>query len=422
MIDKHTALLVFIAAYVGFVFFHRLSAHFACLAALLLVFLGVIGPGDALQAINWNVMGIFVGTLVVAELFMLSRMPAYLAEILVNRAGNLCVAMLLICGLTGLLSAFMANVATVLIMAPIAMALSARLEMAPSLFLISLAICSNLQGTATLIGDPPSMILAGYTGMTFDDFFFYRGRPSIFFAVEIGALASFVVLYLFFRRYHQPAQVVEVERVKSWAPTWLLLLLIISLASSTSFNHGFKYMAGGICMLFGLIGLVWYKLSFGEGLKDFVKGLDWHTTLFLMGVFVIVGGLTTVGLIDDLSHLIHRLSGDNLLVAFLLMVWLSVLFSAFVDNIPYLIAMIPVAQHLSTEAGSRPELLLFGLLIGTCLGGNVTPIGASANVVTLGLLRRNGTHVSFMEFVKIGLPFTLAAVAAASAFLWLVWA
>ncbi|MFQ5957130.1 MAG: SLC13 family permease, partial [Candidatus Brocadiales bacterium] len=135
--EKYVSLIIFIASYAGFILLPRHRVHCACAGALLLVFLRVVSPWEALTAINWNVMGIFVGTLVVAELFMLSKMPAYLAELLVNRAGNVCMAMLLVCGLTSLLSAFVENVATVLIVAPIALAMADRLAVCPSLFIIS---------------------------------------------------------------------------------------------------------------------------------------------------------------------------------------------------------------------------------------------------------------------------------------------
>jgi Na+/H+ antiporter NhaD/arsenite permease-like protein len=420
--DKYLSLFIFIACYAGFIFLPRLRPYCACAGALLLVLLGAMGPKEALFAVNWNVMGIFVGTLVVVELFMLSRMPAYLAELLVNRAGNVCWAMFFVCGLTSFLSAFVENVATVLIVAPIAIAIAKRMKVSPAPFLISLAVCSNLPGTATLIGDPPSMILAGYMKMTFNDFFFYHGRPSIFFAVELGALASFVVLYLLFKKYQQPVEVIEVERVSSWVPTGLLVLLVVLLALSSFIDPGFGYLAGVICMVLGLLGLAWYKLNEGDEIVGLLRVLDWHTTFFLIGVFIVVGGLRSAGWIDDTAYLMKRICGDNLLVAFLLIVWLSVLFSAFIDNVPYLLAMIPVAQHLGQEIEGSFILLVFGLLVGACLGGNITPIGASANIVAVGLLRRDNIHVTFTEFMKIGLPFTLAAVAAASAFLWLVWA
>jgi len=196
---KVVSLTLFIMAYVLFVFLpHRRTIVAVCGAALT-VLAGAISFKEAFWAINWNVMGILVGMLVVADVFMESRVPAYLAEIIVDRAKNTAWAILAICALTGFISAFVENVATVLIVAPIALSLARKLQINPVKMMIAIAISSNLQGTATLIGDPPSMLLGGFAKMNFMDFFFYHGKPSIFFAVELGAIVSFVVLYLIFR-------------------------------------------------------------------------------------------------------------------------------------------------------------------------------------------------------------------------------
>ncbi|MEK7368692.1 MAG: SLC13 family permease, partial [Planctomycetota bacterium] len=244
---------------------------------------------------------------------------------------------------------------------------------------------------------------------------------GIFFAVELGALTSFGVLYLLFRGYKQPVEVIEVEKVRSWVPTWMLVLLIVSLAAESFFDSEVKYLAGAICMAFGIVGLLWYETSFGGNMREFITVLDWSTTFFLMGVFVLVGSLSTVGWIHDIAVIMEDISGDDLFRAFFLIVFLSVILSAFIDNIPYILAMLPVAQQLGQDIHGSQTLLVFGLLIGSCLGGNITPIGASANIVGLGFLKKRNIHVSFMEFVKIGLPFTIAAVVPSAIFLWIVW-
>ena len=152
-----------------------------------------------------------------------------------------------------------------------------------------------------------------------------------------------------------------------------------------------------------------------------IKDLDWRTLFFLIGVFVLIGSLTHRGVIDDIAGFIARYAKGNPFLAYTAIVGFSILVSAFVDNIPYTVAMIPVAKLLASSLGMRPELFLFGLLIGATLGGNITPIGASANIVAVGLLRKENYRVKFSDFIKIGLPFTLAAVSVAYVFLWLVW-
>jgi Na+/H+ antiporter NhaD/arsenite permease-like protein len=352
---------------------------------------------------------------------MESRVPARLAEIIVNKAKSTTWAILLICVLTGFISAFVENVATVLIVAPIALSLARKLQINPVNMMIGIVISSNLQGTATLIGDPPSMLLGGFAKMNFSDFFFYHGRPSIFFAVELGAIASFFVLYFVFRRHREKVQLVSVEKVKSWVPSVLLVLLIVALAASSFFDTGFSSMAGIICIIFGIISLLWEKFVNKTSVLAGIKSLDWDTTLFLMGIFILVGSVTATGWIETIADYLSKLVGRNIFFAYTLLVFLSVFLSAFVDNVPFLAAMLPVAIAMAAKLNMNPSLFLFGLLIGASLGGNITPIGASANIVGCGILRKEGYHVKFMDFVKIGLPFTLAAVSVAYLFIWFIW-
>jgi Na+/H+ antiporter NhaD/arsenite permease-like protein len=415
------ALAVFILVYALFVVLPSRRTVVALCGAGLVTVLGVISPRDAALAINWNVMGIFVGTLVMADIFMESRVPAYLAELIVDKAKNTAWAILFLCVLTGFISAFVENVATVLIVAPIAMSLAKKLAINPTKMMIAIAISSNLQGTATLIGDPPSMLLGGYAKMNFMDFFFYHARPSIFFAVEIGALASFFALYFIFRGHRQKTQLVNIEKVKSWVPTMLLIALIILLAASSLVDTGFSYVAGTLCMVFAAISIVWGKVVNKSSIIRGIKSLDWDTTFFLMGVFILVGTLTLTGWIDTISDALSKLVGRNIFLGYTLLVFISVFVSAFVDNVPFLAAMLPVAMSMSQRLGVNPSLFLFGLLVGASLGGNISPIGASANIVACGLLKKEGYTVRFSEFIKMGLPFTLAAVIPAYLFVWLIW-
>jgi Na+/H+ antiporter NhaD/arsenite permease-like protein len=418
---KTVSLAVFVASYVLFVFLPNRRTIVAICGAVLIVLLGAISFKEAFLAINWNVMGIFVGTLVVADIFMESRVPAWLAEVIVDKAKNTAWAILALCALTGFISAFVENVATLLIVAPIAMSLAKKLNINPVRMMIAIAISSNLQGTATLIGDPPSMLLGGFAKMNFMDFFFYRGKPSIFFAVEIGALASLAVLYFIFRNRRQKTVLVPVEKVKTWFPTILLVVLIVMLAGSSFFDPGFSYIAGTLCMIFATISIIWKKLANKGSIIKGVKSLDWDTTFFLVGVFILVGAITFTGWIETISEGLSKVIGKNIFLGFTLLVFISVIVSAFVDNVPFLAAMLPVAISMSQRLSINPSLFLFGLLIGASLGGNITPIGASANIVACGLLKKEGYSVKFGEFAKIGVPFTLAAVTAAYLFIWFVW-
>jgi Na+/H+ antiporter NhaD/arsenite permease-like protein len=414
--------VLFVLAYILFIFLPYRRTIVAVAAAGLVILLGAISPKDAFFAINWNVMGIFVGMLIVADVFMESRVPAYLAELIVDKARNTAWAILALCAMTGFISAFVENVATVLIVAPIALSLARKIELNPVKMMIAIAISSNLQGAATLVGDPPSMLLGGFAKMNFMDFFFYRGRPSIFFAVEIGAIVSLLVLFFIFRKQRHKPELVPVENVKSWFPTYLLIALIVFLAGSSFFDTGFSFAAGALCMIFAVVAIVWERIANKSSIIKGIKSLDWDTTFFLAGVFVLVGAVTETGWIETISKVLSDIVGKNLFMGYTLLVFLSILISAFVDNVPFLAAMLPVAISMSHRLGVDPSLFLFGLLIGASLGGNITPIGASANIVACGLLKKEGYHVKFGEFAAIGIPFTFAAVAAAYLFVWFVWA
>ncbi len=416
--------ILFIVCYALFVILPKFRSLIACGGAVILVLSGAVPWREALtEHISWNVVALFFGTLVLAELFMLSRMPAVIAEALVDRSKTARGAMLLICTLSGFISMFVENVAVVLLVAPVALSLAEKLNTSPVRLMILIALSSNLQGTATLIGDPPSMILAGYLKLTFNDFFVYLGKPGIFFAVQIGALAALAVSAYILRRHHEAIRLIPQESVRSWFPSVLLAVLVAGLASTSVFDPDFKWLAGTLTMALAIVALFWYRLFAHWGsTRQLIRTLDWDTTLFLVGIFVVVGALSSSGWLDVVARELAHIAGNNVLVSFLLIVVVAVVVSAFVDNVPFLLAMIPVAQKMADTMSVPVPLLMFGLLIGACLGGNITPIGASANVVAIGILKKKGHLVSFGEFMRIGIPYTIAAVATGCLFVWFTWA
>jgi Na+/H+ antiporter NhaD/arsenite permease-like protein len=420
-----TPLIVFLACYALFVAWPRRRALVACFGAGALMALGELTPHEALlEHVHWNVIGLFFGTLILAELFMLSRMPAVLAEAFVRRSRSARGAMLWLCALASFLSVFLENVAVVLLVAPVALSLAERLRTSPVRLLILIAVCSNLQGTATLIGDPPSMILAGHLSLSFNQFFFYQGRPGIFFAVQAGAVASMLVSAWLLRGHGGQPPDQAVERPRSWVPTGLLAALVAGLATTSVFDPEFRWLAGTYTLALAAAGLVWFRLRRRDWgtVRGLVRTLDWDTTFFLVGVFIVVGGLSESGWLERVAGVLAGIVGHSLPGAFILIVAVSVLISGFVDNVPFLLAMIPVADQVARSLNApHPELLLFGLLIGACVGGNITPIGASANIVAMGLLRKQGHAVGFGTFMRVGIPFTVAAVLASCAWLWMIW-
>jgi len=418
---KIIVVVVFILVYLYLIFIEKYKGLVAWIGVAILFFGGIINFGSILKAIEWNVLGIFVGTLFIAELFIYSKVPELFSNQLVKRSKTVGTAILWVCVMASFISAFIENVATVLIVSPIAIELAKKLKTSPVPFIIGIAISSNLQGTATLIGDPPSMILAGYENMSFNDFFFFKGKPGIFFAVQMGALVSFLVLYYIFRKYKQ--EVVPLKRVKviSWIPTYMLLVMIFGLAISPIWDPNFSYLGGAICLFIGVSGWVVHFFLNRQNGKKILRRMDYDTVIFLAAIFVLVYILEHISIIEDIKNFIIGLTGGHKYAAFVLIIPFSVLFSAFICNIPYVTAMIPVVHRLGVQLDDSPYFFVFGLLIGACLGGNITPIGASANIVGAGLLKKIGYPIRFIEFVRIGLPFTIAATVAGSLFLLIFW-
>src|SRR4030042_393611 len=230
---KIFAVAVFLITYLLLVF--KKGHPFIILGTAVSIFLvsRTITIQQAFSSINYNVLGVFLGTMVLSGLFIFSKVPEFLATKLVDRSKTVGMALLAVCLLAGFISSFVENVATVLIVAPIALEVARKLKANPVPFLIGIAVSSNLQGCATMIGDSPSIILALSSGMNFMDFFWMQGRPGITFAVELGAIASFYVLYLLFKKYKEPVIQMEEIKVKTWVPAWLLTFMMLTLALSS---------------------------------------------------------------------------------------------------------------------------------------------------------------------------------------------
>ncbi|MFA5934745.1 MAG: SLC13 family permease [Candidatus Paceibacterota bacterium] len=419
---KFLALAIFIITYVLLIIFYNKKSIIVWSAVLAILLTGTLSIKQSLLAINLNVILLYFGMLFISELFLYSKMPDFLAEVFASKATKVWGAMLIICGITGVLSIFLENVAVVLLMAPIALSVATRCNINPVPLFIGMALSSNLQGAATLIGDPPSMLLAGFAKMNFNDFFFVEGKLSIFFAVQIAFIASLVVLFFFFRKNKEKMPELPREKHVTIIPSLLIVLLIVLLVISSSVDTGISYMNGLICFVLGLFACFWYVFHQKriEKMKDFFIKMDWDTGIFLMGIFILVESISANGILNYVSDFILSIGGGSNFIIFLIIVLVSVILSAFVDNVPFLLAMLPVVQTVTSSIGADPYLFYFALLIGASVGGNITPIGASANIVAMGIMKKKGHNVKFMEFVKIGLSFSVVAVFFACAFLWFV--
>ena len=401
---------------------HR--AWVALLSAAVFVVSGMLPYQKVFGAIDWNVLMMIAGTMGLVSLFIESGMPALMADLLLDRTKNVRATIIALSLFAGVVSAFVDNVATVLMIAPVGLAIAKRLGISPVPLLITISVSSNLQGAATLVGDTTSILLGSYAGMDFMDFLFMDGRPSIFWAVELGAAATVPVIMLLFRRERGSVPRTPPTEVEDMFPTWLLLGNILLLIG-VSFIPGKPAVTNGlICLAVFLIGAVrsLVRNRNASSVKTAVRDIDYETLLLLTGLFVVIRGVVRVGLIDDASQIFVRLGGGNLFLLYTLIVWFSVLISAFIDNIPYVATMLPVVSALAASQGCSPYVLYFGLLVGATLGGNLTPIGASANIAAIGILRKNGWEVKTGDFMRIGVPFTLIAVLVGYLYCWLVWA
>ena len=421
---KILALVLFILMYIVMVARQKYRPHAAMAVAALYLMTGILPLGQVISSINWNVLMMISGTMILVDYFIASGMPLLMADLIMEKSKNVMWIIILMSLFAGLISAFIDNVATVLMVAPVGMAVCRKLKINPVPMIFSIAVSSNLQGAATLVGDTTSILLGSYANMDFLDFFFMQGRPGIFFAVELGALATIPIMRFEFRHLTQETLVTERTQVKSLLPSFLLLAMI-SLLIGASFIPGKPEISNGIICL-GLAGLALLgdrvKTGEREGARRALRSLDTETLFLLLGLFIVIAGVTQVGLIEDLTRLIAKVGGSHLFWLYSLVVWGSVLISAFVDNIPYVATMLPVLTGLATRLGISPYILYFGLLTGATLGGNLTPIGASANITAVGLLKKEGYETGFADFMKVGVPYTLAAVLAGYLYTWFVWA
>ncbi len=427
-------LVLFILTYVLIIALPKFKMYItgtsAIVAATACLISGDITFGGLVGAIDFNVILMLLGIMITVGLFTESGMPNKLSDKLISKIPNVMIAVVLLAFLSGIISAFIDNVATVLMLAPIGLAVAKKAKISPIPVIISIAVSSNLQGAATLVGDTTSIMLGGFANMNFFEFFFLDGKFSIFWAVELGALLTIPVLFFIFRKQNKKMEYIsEKIEVTTIVPT-ILLLLNIALLIVFSFFEQIKIVIGGqdltngiLCMGFALIGVVYYMIKFKpQSIKVVGKAIDYETIVFLTSLFIIISTVESVGIINDIGNFFITIGSENVFLLYTLIVFGSVLISAFIDNIPYVATMLPVIAVLCEGLpGVSPYLLYFGLLIGATLGGNITPVGASANVVGIGILKKDGHEVKLKDFLKIGLPFTLVAVLGGYALTWLVW-
>ena len=418
------AMLLFAVTYVLMLAFSQYRPYIALASGAIFIVTSMLPMDQVLGAIDFNVLKMIAGTMGLVQLFIDSKMPALLADLIMEKVNSVQIAAVALALFAGVISAFVDNVATVLMVAPIALEICKKLKTNPVPFIIGIAVSSNLQGAATLVGDTTAIMLGSYAGMSFLDFFFYQGKPGIFFAVELGAVFSALILAWLFRTEKQPVpKGAPRTEVRDMVPTVLLVGMIVLLILASFIPNKPDVTNGLICMVLMVIGIVYNYIRKREtaAVTGPLKAIDFETIGLLLGLFLMIGGITHMGVIDAAAALLAELGGGNVFILYTVIVWASVLISAFIDNIPYVATMLPVVTELAATLGIDPTLLYFGLLSGATLGGNCTPIGASANIAGIGILRKSGYEVKNKDFLRIGIPFTMAAVIPAYIYFWLLY-
>ena len=418
------AILLFAATYVLMLTFSKYRPYIALASGLVFIVSGMLPVKQIIGALDFNVLLMIGGTMGLVQLFIDSRMPERLADMIMNRVPNIQWAAVALSLFAGIISAFVDNVATVLMIAPVAIEICKKLKTNPIPFIISIAVSSNLQGAATLVGDTTAIMLGSALDMSFLDFLWYDGKPGMFFMVELGAVLSAIIVYYTFRKdkgaIPKTGKMTEVEDI---VPTVLLVGAIVLLIVASFLPFDMPAETNGlICTALLVVGLI-YNYARKKNLDAVMgplKAIDFETLGLLVGLFLMIGGIGNMGVIDALAALLAKLGAGNPFLMYTIIVWASVLISAFIDNIPYVATMIPVIAGIAAEMGIDSTALYFGLLSGATLGGNCTPIGASANITGIGILRKEGHDVSNGDFFKIGIPFTLSAIVPAYILIWLL--
>lgn len=424
------ALVLFIINYVLMIAIPKKRVYVVMTTAILMVILGLLPVKNVLEEIDFNVIMMIAGTMGIVALFIQSKMPELLSDIIIDKMPNLKWVILALSLFAGFISAFVDNVATVLMIVPVAIEVSKKLNVSPVKMVIAISVASNLQGAATLVGDTTSILLGSYADMNFMDFIFYNGKMGLFFIVQISMIVATGVLYYIFRKDNEKVTSQEKTVVRDYFPTFLLVGVIVLLIIASLVNiPEIKFLpdterniSGYICMGMLLLGFIvqGFRFGFPNAARVIWKDIDFNTLALLTGLFVVIGGIKAQGVIDIISNLFLKVGSSSVFAMYTFITFISVIFSAFIDNIPYVATMLPVVTLIASKLQVDPTVLYFGLLSGATLGGNLTPIGASANITSMGILYREGYEDLNKTFMKISVPYTLSAVFTGYILIWLI--
>jgi Na+/H+ antiporter NhaD/arsenite permease-like protein len=388
----------------------------ALIGASLVVITQTIDQSEAIEAIDFETIGLLAGMMLMVKLTEPTGVYNYLAIRAGQASGGRPFAVVLTLAVTtAVLSAFLDNLTTILLMVPITFLLADALDIEPIPLIIIEVIASNIGGTATLIGDPPNILIAGATGLSFGEFMVNLAPIAI---VTLAVVTG--VLYLIFRRRLQIApeareQVLSLDARRSIEDAAELrrTLPILVLTVIAFFVHRPLGIEPATVALTGASVML---LTTKEGVEKALEGIEWTTLFFFIGLFILVGALEHTGAIGEVADGVASVTGGDRTAELLGITWVSALGSGLVDNIPFTTAMIPVVEELQAD-NAGDDAHWWALSLGACFGGNATLIAAAANVAAAGMAERAGQRISFVTFLKVGLPVTLLSIAMASAYI-----
>ncbi|BAK44366.1 sodium:proton antiporter [Eggerthella sp. YY7918] len=393
---------------------HRATAALA--GAVVLLVLGIVSFDTGMEHIDFNTLGVLVGMMMFVAVVKYSGIFEYLAVKSAKLAkGNPWVVMILFSLITAVLSAFLDNVTTVLLIGPVTLTVCRMLDINPIPFFITEIIASNVGGTATLIGDPPNIMIGSAAGLSFFDFLMFDG-PAVLVMLAL-CIGIFYVLYG--RKMHvgekEKAAVMTLDETASISDPKLFKksVIMIVLVAIAFIAHGAFHIEPSVIALGAAAVML---LISRTDIEKIINDVEWTTIGFFAGLFIVVGGMAETGVIEMMAHGLIDLTGGNLLITIVVLVWASAILSSFLDNIPLVATLIPIISTMQSS-GVDVAPLWWAISLGACVGGIGTLIGASANVVLASISTRNGHTITFMEYTKIGFPIMIVLTAVSCVYL-----
>jgi len=410
IIEQSLAILIFLGALVLIISNKMEKGVAALLGGVLMILTGVIRPEEVVSHVDWNVLGLLIGLMMMVGYFSKSGIPMWIAyKITKALKGRVRLILTIMCFMGAVLSCFIDNTTTMLALSTLTLGLAAFAGIRKAYVLIPMAIAVNITGYATLISDPPAVFLGSFAHLTMPEFFIYQGAPSFFMYALLAAACGTLWLYYFFGRQVKTIKIANIEKVsvknknlaKVASTGFILLCVLIGFRSVTNIPE--SVVALFIASIFGFICSRIDK----SDLIEIFSFVDWPTILFLTGMFIMVSGLDVSGVIGLIAEGIVSLSGGQLLMVVVLGSLFTLVTCAFVINIPYVITMIYVMRNLGAMIGIDPIFLYLVVMSAGYSGSTATMIAAPSSVIAVGLARKEGDKVSFKEFSKIGVPYAV---------------